>query len=73
MVLSMWGVLSDERMGLSIVKVIVNSNKSIVHMSRLSPVKSNPLKSFGLEIGFIDHLQVVTTNNYNTIANVHTL
>jgi hypothetical protein len=28
---------------------------------------------FGLEIGFIDHLQVITTNNYNTIANFHTL
>jgi hypothetical protein len=24
-------------------------------------------------IGFIDHLQVVTTNNYNTIADIHTL
>jgi hypothetical protein len=23
--------------------------------------------------GFIDHLQVVTTNNYNTIADFHTL
>jgi hypothetical protein len=24
-------------------------------------------------IGFIDHLQVATTNNYNTIADFHTL
>jgi hypothetical protein len=30
-------------------------------------------RGFGLEFGFIDHLQVVTTNNYNTIANFHTL
>jgi hypothetical protein len=29
-------------------------------------------RGFGLEIGFTDHLQVVTTNNYNTIANLHT-
>jgi hypothetical protein len=27
---------------------------------------------FGFIIGFIDHLQAVTTNNYNTIANFHT-
>jgi hypothetical protein len=26
-----------------------------------------------IETGFIGHLQVVTTNNYNTIANLHTL
>jgi hypothetical protein len=30
-------------------------------------------RGFGLEIGFIDHLQEVTTNNYNTIANFHIL
>jgi hypothetical protein len=28
---------------------------------------------FGLLIGFIDHLQVVTTSIYNAIANSHTL
>jgi hypothetical protein len=28
---------------------------------------------FGLDIGFIDHLQVVTTNNYDTITDFHTL
>jgi hypothetical protein len=28
---------------------------------------------FVLEIGFIDHLQVVTTSNCNTVANSHTL
>jgi hypothetical protein len=28
---------------------------------------------FRLEIGFIDHLQIITTSNYNTIANFHTL
>jgi hypothetical protein len=27
----------------------------------------------GLEVGFIDHLQIVTTGNCNTIANLHTL
>jgi hypothetical protein len=30
------------------------------------------LTGFGLVIGFIDHLQVVTTNNYNTITDFHT-
>jgi hypothetical protein len=28
---------------------------------------------FGLVIGFINHLHVVTTNNYYTIADLHNL
>jgi hypothetical protein len=28
---------------------------------------------FGLEIEFIDYLQIMTTNNYNNITNPHTL
>jgi hypothetical protein len=31
------------------------------------------IDEFGLEIGFIDHFQVINTSNYNTIANIHTL
>jgi hypothetical protein len=30
-------------------------------------------QGLGLDIGFIEHLHVVTTNNYNTITNFHTL
>jgi hypothetical protein len=37
----------------------------------LSFVKSDSQFSFGLEMGFIDHLQVVTTKNYNTVYNFH--
>jgi hypothetical protein len=29
--------------------------------------------ALGLVIGFIERLQIVTTNNYSTIANSHTL
>jgi hypothetical protein len=28
---------------------------------------------FGLEIGITDHLQIITINNYDIIANLHTL
>jgi hypothetical protein len=34
---------------------------------------SDSRRGFGLDIGFIDHLHVVTTNNYNSIADFHTL
>jgi hypothetical protein len=34
---------------------------------------SDSRRGVGLDIGFIDHLQVVTTNNHNIIANFHTL
>jgi hypothetical protein len=33
----------------------------------------NEWLSTGFWIGFIDHLQVVTTNNYATVADFHTL
>jgi hypothetical protein len=72
-VLYTWSALSDERTSLSFVRVIVSSSKSIVHVNILSRVKSDSRQGFGLEIGFIDHLQAVTINNHNTIANVHTL
>jgi hypothetical protein len=34
---------------------------------------SNSRRGFGLDIGSTDHLQVATTNNYNTIAYFHNL
>jgi hypothetical protein len=34
---------------------------------------SESWQSSRFEMGFIDHLQVVTTNNYNNIGNFHTL
>jgi hypothetical protein len=34
---------------------------------------SDSRRGSGLDIGFIDHLQIVTTNNYNTISDFHTL
>jgi hypothetical protein len=30
-------------------------------------------RNFGLENGFIDNLEVVTANNYDIVANFHTL
>jgi hypothetical protein len=34
---------------------------------------SDSRRRFGLDVGFTDHLEVVTTNNYSTIADFHTL
>jgi hypothetical protein len=33
---------------------------------------SDSRRGFGLEIGFTDHLQVITANHYNTIAHFRT-
>jgi hypothetical protein len=37
----------------------------------LSCIRVTPDGGFGLEIGFIDHLQVITTNKCNPTANLH--
>jgi hypothetical protein len=61
----------------------VNSSKASVHVYQTtrrhisvdSPVTlmNDYRRGFGLSIGFIDHSQVVTTNNYNIIADLHSL
>jgi hypothetical protein len=28
---------------------------------------------FGLVVGFIEHLQIITTNNYSAVTNSHTI
>jgi hypothetical protein len=42
-------------------------------MKNIVTCYSDSQLGFVLDIGFINHLQVVTTNNYITIANFHTL
>jgi hypothetical protein len=37
------------------------------------PTNQPTIEGYGLVTQFIDHLQVVTTNNYNTIADFLTL
>jgi hypothetical protein len=44
-----------------------------IYQNILSHIRETLDGSFGLKIGFVDHLQVVTTNNYNTNPNFHTL
>jgi hypothetical protein len=50
-----------------------NSSEHIASNNRSVTSYSYSRRGFGLDIVFIDHLQVVTTNNYNTIANLHIL
>jgi hypothetical protein len=33
---------------------------------------SDSRRGFGLYVGFIDHLRIVTTSNYNSLAELHT-
>jgi hypothetical protein len=33
---------------------------------------SDSQEGFGLDMGFIDHLQIVTTSNYDTLMELHT-
>jgi hypothetical protein len=45
------------------------TNKTVGFFNTVNIVTcmSDSRRGFGLDIGFFDHLQVVTTNNYNTI------
>jgi hypothetical protein len=43
------------------------------HILNTVTCMSDSRRGFGLDIGFLDHLQVVTTNNYTTNAGFHTL
>jgi hypothetical protein len=52
---------------------IVKRSWKAVAIKHILTILDDYTRDLDWEIGFIDHLQVVTTSNYNTIANFHTL
>jgi hypothetical protein len=51
----------------------LKSGKGPTKGCRATDSLSDSRRGFRLEIGFVDHLHGVTTNNYNIISNFHTL